>query len=371
MGSSSVLNELAEIAAGFSARDAAAPDAYPAENIADIKRSGVLLAPFPASAGGSGMSLLDAVKATEIVAMRSPGTALMMSMPLGLGCMYGVPEDVAPEEHRAAWNEQRDAIAADVRAGKWYAACNSEKGAGGSLAATKTTARLDDGTWRVSGDKILATMGTYADYFFASAKVTQEDLPGAGIVEFFYLRTDAPGVTIAHDWDGFGMRATESQSVHYDDAPAAGMMGYPNFIPAASPVSLWYCLFPAVSLGCASAILEQIGIPAPQSPAVRLRLAEAQMRVEAMRAYLHETAVLRAGAADPASMTMRVVRAKTYVTQEATKLCAELFALSGGRHYSRTSPVARALADSFAGTALRPPLSLALDMLVENFSLEG
>jgi hypothetical protein len=66
---------------------------------------------------------------------------------------------------------------------------------------------------------------------------------------------------------------------------------------------------------------------------------------------------------------MRVVRTKTYVTQEATKLCAELFALSGGRHYSRTSPVARALADSFAGTALRPPLALALDMLVENFAV--
>jgi hypothetical protein len=31
--------------------------------------------------------------------------------------------------------------------------------------------------------------------------------------------------------------------------------------------------------------------------------------------------------------------------------------------------VARTLADSFAGTSLRPPLVLALDGLVENFSL--
>jgi alkylation response protein AidB-like acyl-CoA dehydrogenase len=369
VGAREILSDLEDLANGFTERDAAAPDAYPADNIADVKRSGVLLAPFPEHLGGAGATLMDAVKATEVVARRSPGTALMMSMPLGLGCMYGPSDDGTPDEHRTAWNEQRDAVAAEVRAGKWYAACNSEKGAGGSLAATKTTARLDDGAWHGTGDKILATTGKYADYFFASAKVTQDDLPGAGIVEFFYVRTDAPGVTIADDWDGFGMRATESQSVHYEDAPATGMMGYPNFIAAASPVTLWYCLFPAVSLGCAAAILEQIGSPAPQSPAVRLRLAEAQMRIEAMRANLHETAVLRAGAPDPGSMTMRVVRAKTYVTQEATKLCAELFALSGGRHYSRTSPVARALADSFAGTALRPPLSLALDMLVENFAL--
>ena len=52
-----------------------------------------------------------------------------------------------------------------------------------------------------------------------------------------------------------------------------------------------------------------------------------------------------------------------------TKLCAELFALSGGRHYRRSGSVARALADSFAGTALRPPLPLALDTLVDSFSL--
>jgi alkylation response protein AidB-like acyl-CoA dehydrogenase len=364
-----MLHDLAEIAAGFAARDAAAPDAYPAENIADIKRSGVLLAPFPSHAGGSGMGLLDAVRAAEIVARRSPGTALMMVMPLGLGCMYAAPEGVIADEHRAGWNDQVDAIAAEVRAGKWYAACNSEKGAGGSMAATKTAARLVDGAWKLTGDKILATTGKHADYFFSSAKVTQEDLPGAGIVEIFYVRPDAPGVTIAEDWDGFGMRSTESQSVRYEDAPAASIMGYPNFIEATSPFGIWYCLFPAVSLGCAASMLEQIGNPAPQSPAVRLRLAEAQMRLEAMRAYLHETAALRGAADDPRALAMRVVRAKTYVTQEATKLCAELFALSGGRHYSRTSPVARALADSFAGTALRPPLSLALDMLVENFAV--
>ena len=70
-----------------------------------------------------------------------------------------------------------------------------------------------------------------------------------------------------------------------------------------------------------------------------------------------------------AAFRARVLRTKTHVTQEATKLCAELFALSGGRHYRRTSPLARAFADAFAGTALRPPLPLGLDSLVEQFSL--
>jgi alkylation response protein AidB-like acyl-CoA dehydrogenase len=145
-------------------------------------------------------------------------------------------------------------------------------------------------------------------------------------------------------------------------------MGFPNFIDAVQPLQYWFCLFAAVPLGCARAILRAMGSPAPQSPALRLRLSDAVMRYEAMRAYLLETAGAFRAAAGP-KYAARVLRTKTFVSQEATKLCAELFALGGGRHYRRNNPVARTLADSFAGTALRPPLALALESLVENFSL--
>jgi hypothetical protein len=49
-------------------------------------------------------------------------------------------------------------------------------------------------------------------------------------------------------------------------------------------------------------------------------------------------------------------------------LCAELFALSGGSHYRRGDALSGLLAESFAGTALRPPLPLALDLLSQEFS---
>jgi alkylation response protein AidB-like acyl-CoA dehydrogenase len=175
---------------------------------------------------------------------------------------------------------------------------------------------------------------------------------------------------VLDDWDGFGMRSTESHTVRYANAPARGLAGFPNFIKLVQPLEYWFCLFAAIPLGCARAMLKAIGSPAPQSPALRLRLSEATMRYEAMRAYLLETAASFRAAGGPA-FGARVLRTKTYVTQEATKLCAELFALGGGRNYRRTSQVARLLADSFAGTSLRPPLALALDLLVQNFTLGG
>lgn len=358
-----------ELAGRIREREGRDAEAFPAESVDDIKDAGIVRAPFPAPLGGLGSTLVEAVRATELLAQASPSLALLAVMPLGLAGIYALGAEIAPEAHRKAWDAQIQQAADQYRAGAWYAACNSERGAGGSLANTKTAAaRGSDGVFRLTGEKILASSGRFADYFFSTAKVSPDDLDGCGIVEFFLLRTDAPGVEIASDWDGFGMRSTESHTVHLDAVPAESVLGFPNFIETVQPLEYWFCLFSAISLGCASAMLEELATPAPASPALRLRFTEALMRIEAMRGYLAETAAGWRVAAGPA-YAARVRRTKTYVTQESTKLCAELFALSGGRHYRRSSRAARMLADSFAGTALRPPLPLALDALTEQFSL--
>lgn len=345
------------------------PEAYPEESIRALFDAGVIAGPFPEDLGGRGIELAEAVRVVEAIASVSPSVALIASMPLGLAGIYGLGSEMAPEAHRAAFAEQASRVAADYRAGCLYAACNSEKGAGGSLAATRTlAARQADGGFVLSGEKILASGGRNAATFFSTAKVRADELPGAGVVEFFLVDVASEGVEVLNDWDGFGMRPTESHTVRYTQARAREMVGFPDFVSRVQPLEYWFCLFAAIPLGCAKAMLRVMGSPAPQSPALRLRLAEATMRYEAMRAYLRETALgFRAGAG--AAYAARVLRTKTYVTQEATKLCAELFSLGGGRNYRRTSLVARMLADSFAGTSLRPPLALALDRLVESFSL--
>lgn len=350
-------------------REGREPETYPAQTIADLYAIGLPRAPFSVGLGGMGGSLRNSVEAVEILASVSPAAALLISMPLSLAGFVVAGTVAAPAAHRAVCAAQLEQVAADYQAGRIYAACNSEKGAGGSLAATQTVALRQGDGFRLTGEKILASFGRHASHFFSTAKVSPDDLPGAGAVEAFFVRTTAPGVEILGDWDGFGMRPTESQTVRYRDSPVESLLGFPNFLEVVRPIPYAYCLFTAISLGCARGLLRALGVPAPQSPALRLRLSEALMRYEAMRAYLVETADGWRPAADP-TYAIRVIRAKTYVTQESTKLCAELFALSGGRHYRRTSPLARLLAASFAGTALRPPLPLALDALIESFNLD-
>jgi alkylation response protein AidB-like acyl-CoA dehydrogenase len=345
-------------------------DEYPASNIEKLVSARAFSAPFAPAQGGAGIRLAEAVEMVEAIAEACPGTALLASMPLGLAGVVAAGVQVAPAAQRDAAAAQCDAIAADYRSGKIYAACNSEKGAGGSLAATKTVAKKDtSGSFCLTGEKILASFGRHADVFFSTARVEPEDLPGCGIVEFFLVPTRASGVAVMDDWNGFGMRGTESHTVRYEAARATAPLGFPGFIDAARPLEIWFCLFAAVALGCAVSALRAAGSPAPASPALRLRLSEAQMRYEAARAYLLESASgFRPGA--DAAYRARVLRTKTFVTQEATRLCADLFALSGGRHFVRGGRLSGALADVFAGTALRPPLALALDALVEGFSLD-
>ncbi|MEO8540196.1 MAG: acyl-CoA dehydrogenase family protein [bacterium] len=366
-----MLSDLADLLPGIAERESLNPEAYPERSVQLLYEAGIPISPLARPLGGESASCRQSTMAIEAIASVSPSLALITAMPHGLaGCM-SLEGDGGGSEWRLSWRREIERIAADYRAGKVYAACNSEKGAGGSLAATKTIAIRDShGTFALSGEKILASSGRYASTFFSTAKVSPDELPGAGIVEFFFVESDAFGVQIMDDWNGFGMRSSESQSVRFAGAPVTAMMGFPNYIEAVQPTQYWYCLFAAIPLGCAWSILKALGSPAPTSPVLRLRLSEALMKYESLRAYLLETADAFRANAGPA-YAARVLRTKTYVTQEATKLCAELFALSGGRHYSRSSPVARALADAFAGTALRPPLALGLDTLVEQFSLDG
>ena len=360
---------LEEILEAVRAREAGDPESFPAGTVADLYAIGLPRAPFPVVLGGIDGSLRDSVEMVERLATISPAAALLLSMPLTLAGFLVAGVAVAPAAHRTACAGQVEQVAADYLAGRIYAACNSEKGAGGSLAATQTMAHRHGEGFRLRGEKILASFGRHASHFFSTAKVDPDELPGAGAVEAFVVKTTSPGVEILDDWDGFGMRPTESQTVRYRDAPAESLLGFPNFLEVVQPIPYALCLFAAVALGCAHGLLRALGVPAPQSPALRLRLSEALMRYEAMRAYLLETADGWRPAAGP-DYAARVVRAKTYVTQESTRLSADLFALSGGRHYQRTSPLARSLAASFAGTALRPPLPLALDILVESFGLD-
>ena len=206
-----LLDDLNPLLPELAARAAAQPDAYPAQDVDVLGRFGAFGAPFPKELGGRASSLVDMVRAVEAIASAAPSTALLASMPMGLAGVIASPEGV-PSEHRAEWDAQVERIAGEYRAGKLFAACNSEKGAGGSLAATKTVARAGEGgTLVLEGEKILASFGTSADVFFSTAKVTGDgDAAKDPAVEFFLVDARAPGVHVAARAGAAGARVASA-----------------------------------------------------------------------------------------------------------------------------------------------------------------
>jgi alkylation response protein AidB-like acyl-CoA dehydrogenase len=96
----------------------------------------------------------------------------------------------------------------------------SEPAAGSDLAAVQTRARVqDDGSWRISGQKVWTTNAQFASYGLLLAR-TDADVPKHKGLTMFIVPIDAPGVTVR------GLRQisgeAEFNEVFFDDLSVDG-----------------------------------------------------------------------------------------------------------------------------------------------------
>src|SRR5215217_857645 len=120
------LADVDAVAVRAAERESANSESYPAATIRELFACGLMTAPFSTSEGGSQWSCLEATRAIEMLAAHSPSAALLAAMPVGFAGVTAAAASVVPPPSRPAWAEQASSIAADFRAGKHYAACNSE-----------------------------------------------------------------------------------------------------------------------------------------------------------------------------------------------------------------------------------------------------
>ncbi len=330
-----------------------------AETIAEFRTSGLLAAPVPVELGGWGASLADVAEAIRRVARRAPATALSLAMPLGNAATARIPDGAVPEPCRTALAAGRRWVARQAVDGRLLAVANSEPGAGGDLAQTRTVARLaPDGTCRLTGRKAFATLGPDADYFLCAARTE------AGTVDGFFVPRGAAGVALGDDWDPLGMRTTASVGLTLTDAPAAAVLGYPGCLEGVNArhwsTVLFAAVFVGIGEGAVDAAVDGIGAAGAESHYARATVAEVALDLEAA------AGLLEAAASDerwplPAAAKERTVRAKTFAAKTAVNAAARTAMLCGGRSYRADHVVTRLLHDALAGPLLRPPLAKAMD----------
>jgi alkylation response protein AidB-like acyl-CoA dehydrogenase len=358
---------VSRLAGRWAEREAAAVRAgevrMPAATLEDFRTSGILTAPVPTALGGWGASLAQTAEAVRQVARQAPAAALALAMPLGNAATTRIPASAVAPGQRAALARGQRWIADRANEGRILAVANSEPGAGGELANTKTRAeRGPDGTYCLTGRKSFATFGADADYFLCAAR--RPDGSGRGLVDGFFVSRHAPGLAVDDRWDAAGMRPTASVGLTLDGAPAEAVLGYPGCLEGVNARHWSTVLFAAVFLGVGEEALGQgASQVAPDAVWARATLAECALSLDAAAAFV-EAAAHDERWPLPAEAAERTRRAKTYVARAAVQAATQAAIVSGGRCYAPHHPIFRLLCDALAGPLLRPPLPQAMDAIV-------
>jgi alkylation response protein AidB-like acyl-CoA dehydrogenase len=102
-----------------------------------------------------------------------------------------------------------------VAAGEIFGNAATERG-GNALGTTATKLREEDGRWLLKGEKYYTTGSIFADWVVVMAST--EGVEGR---QYALVRTDAPGVQVLDDWDGFGQPLTGTGTAVFDDVEVA------------------------------------------------------------------------------------------------------------------------------------------------------
>jgi len=339
----------------------------PPLTVAEMKSSGILAAPLPPFLGGWGATLLETAQAIRRIAQQAPATALALVMPLGNAATARIPANAIAMALRPALEAGQKWIAEQVLRGQILAVANSEPGAGGDLANTKTTARQgDDGVFRLVGRKSFATFGRDADFFLCAAR-RLDLLPGEKrpVVDGFFVPREAAGLIVDERWNPAGMRPTASVGLTLENAPASALLGYPGCLEGVSARHWSTVLFAAVFLGVGEGALRETGQQVSAGAVwARGALAECALNLEAGAGFLEAVARDERWPL-PAEAQDRTRKAKTYISRTTVETATKAAMISGGRCYTPQHPVFRYLCDALAGPLLRPPLPQAMDSLVK------
>nr|WKF59261.1 Putative acyl-CoA dehydrogenase YdbM [Paraburkholderia busanensis] len=200
---------LAQLTAEFSA-SAAHHDRsaeFPHANLARLHAYDLLSLTVPASLGGGGASLPQALKVIRAVARGEPSTALVLVM------QYLFQQRLQSNPHWPA--ELRERVARDaVQHGALINSLRVEPELGsparGGLPSTVAT-RSGDG-WLIDGSKLYSTGSPGLTWLAVWAR-SGETPPRVGV---WLVPRGAPGVRVGSEWNHLGMRATGSHELIFD-----------------------------------------------------------------------------------------------------------------------------------------------------------
>jgi len=354
---------------------------FPVENYADLKAAGLLGLCVPESFGGMGADLRTYALVSATLGKYCGATALTFNMHACSTLWPGVlADDLDMSTAQKQEHERYRAVhfGRVVRDGAIYAQPFSEgSAAAAGRAPFGTLAAKVEGGWRINGKKIFASLSGAANYY---GVLCTEDKPGSSMRDTLYIAVpaDAPGFTIAGDWDPLGMRGTVSRTLIFKDVfvrDDAQMMPRGLYFQAAGR---WPHMFTTLSptyMGIAIAAFEFTvkylrgeleGMPPVKRrmyPTKQIAVAEMWVKLEQTRALFLR--MLEDARVDPPKdARLRAYASQYTIMENANALCALAIRTCGGQSMLKSLPLERLYRDSRCGALMLPwTAELCLDRI--------
>ena len=319
---------------------------FPKELIPKLAALGLMGIQFPEEFGGAAMSSVDYCIAIEELARVDPSVCLSVAAHNGLGAahisMFGTDEQkgkyltpLARGERLAAWGL-------------------TEASSGSDAGAMRTTAVREGDCWVINGTKQFITHGKLGDLIVVMA-VTNRAKGSRGISAFIVERGTA-GFRAGKKEDKLGMRASETSEVIFENCRVAssqllGLDGQ-GFVNALQVLDAGRIGIAALAVGLAQGAYEaarrysferkQFGQPIGTFQAIRAKLVDAAMRIEAARLLTYRAAAMKD---QGKRTTLEAAMAKLYSSEIAVRVAEEGVQIHGGYGFVKDYPAEKYFRD--------------------------
>jgi alkylation response protein AidB-like acyl-CoA dehydrogenase len=339
---------LAEIAPHAAAWDARSE--FPLDVIRQLGALGVMGLPFPPDEGGVGGGALDLAIVIEELARVDSAVAITVSANVGLAGavlhLYG------SEAQKERW------LVPLARGETLGALAGTEPGAGSDVTGISTTARLQDGQWRLNGTKVFITnAGTPLSAFVVTTAITGRRDHGRPEISMLLVPNGTPGYQIGAPYHKLGWHASDTRELVFDDCsvPEEHLVGprgagARQFLGVLDGGRIGVA---ALAVGLAQGALDlaieyakerhAFGEPIARKQAVQFPLADLATEIEAARLLVYRAATLRDSGKPFAQVA---AMAKLFASELAVRAADVSLQVHGGYGYMEEAPIARFYRDA-------------------------
>ncbi len=319
---------------------------FPKELIPKLAALGLMGIQFPEAFGGAAMSSVDYCIAIEELARVDPSVCLSVAAHNGLGAahiaMFGT-------------DEQKRKYLTPLAEGHQLAAWGlTEASSGSDAGAMRTTAVREGDCWVINGTKQFITHGKLGDLIVVMA-VTHRAKGSRGISAFIVERGTA-GFRAGKKENKLGMRASETSEVIFENCrvPALQLLGLEGqgFVNALQVLDAGRIGIAALAVGLAQGAYEaalrysferkQFGQPIGTFQAIRAKLVDAAMRIEAARLLTYRAAAMKD---QGKRTTLEAAMAKLYSSEIAVRVAEEGVQIHGGYGFVKDYPAEKYFRD--------------------------